>query len=244
MERRRSVAENVAALVNKYPDSRFIVTSRIAGYDEAPFPEPTFARCIVQPMEDDGIDAFISWQFSDDLELAHNVHDVLYSNPGVKTLVSNPLLMAILNLVHQKGGEDLPLNRAEFYRRAVVKLIEDEDDRGKRIDPDGHKVHQQILADVACFLHVENRPDISRGELKERVFDFLLEYRGKSDAPTRSEKTKVFEEAEAFIRRAERRTGLLAEKELSSGVFEFAHSTFREYLTAEDIGDRQPPLSP
>ena len=233
-EERKATVRRVRQLAHN-SNSHFIITSRLAGYDENPLAEQIFTRYVVQPMDDDGISAFIDRQFADEPERTQNLKDLLTANPGIKSLVSNPLLMTILKLVYRKGDAGLPLNRAEFYERAVDILVRDEDDEGRRIDDVDLKVHQKTLTDIARFLHDENRETISRTELEDQTEERLLKYHRKSENPTEADEDEAYAEAQAFIERAEQRTGLLVEEHPGSGVFRFVHATFREYLTAKDI---------
>ena len=235
---RYRIVRRVEQLARRYRDSHFIITSRIAGYDENPLDEQTFTRYVVQPMDVNGISAFIGRQFADEPERTQNLKDLLDANPGIKSLVSNQLLMTILKLVYRKGDAGLPLNRAKFYELAVDILVRDEDDEGRRIDGVRLQEHENLLADIARLLHDENRETIGRAELEERAAESLLKYRGKSDNPTRADEDDAFAEAETFIKRSEQRTGLLVEQQPGSGVFRFVHATFREYLAAKDIRDR------
>ena len=235
---RDRIVRRVERLARRYHNSHFIITSRLAGYDENPLDEQIFTRYVVQPMNDDGISAFIDRQFADEPERTQNLKDLLTANPGIKSLVSNQLLMTILKLVYRKGDAGLPLNRAKFYELAVDILVRDEDDEGRRIDGVRLQEHENLLADIARLFHDENRETIGRAELEERTAESLLEYRGKSDNPTRADEDDAFAEAEAFIKRSEQRTGLLVEQQPGSGVFRFVHATFREYLTAKDIHHR------
>ena len=236
---RYRIVRRVEQLARRYRDSNFIITSRIAGYDENPLDGQTFTRYVVQPMDVNGISAFIGRQFADEPERTQNLKDLLDANPGIKSLVSNQLLMTILKLVYRKGDAGLPLNRAKFYELAVDILVRDEDDEGRRIDGVRLQEHENLLADIARLFHDENRETIGRAELEERTAESLLEYRGKSDNPTRADEDDAFAEAEAFIKRSEQRTGLLVEQQPGSGVFRFVHATFREYLTAKDIHNRR-----
>ena len=236
-EERFRVVRAVEALTRRYTRSRFIVTSRIAGYDEAPLDREIFTRCVAEPMDDAGIAAFIDRLCPDDPKRAENLHDVLNTNPGIKALASNPLHMAMLDLVYPDDDrEGFPLDRAKLYEKTVDYLIDDKDDAGRKINPDGRQTHERLLTATALFLHNENRETIGREELAELAAERLLEIQGKADAPTEEDEGRAYEEAESFIERAERRTGLLAEQEPGSGVFGFVHhATFREYLTAKDI---------
>ena len=237
---RGAVMDKIEGLVEKHSTNRFLVTSRRAGYDDKPLPETEgfFNRYLVQPMEDEDITSFVNSRFDDDPEEAAQAMSILDGNPGIKALAANPLHLAIFNML-QGRSSGLPLNRAEFYKQAVDILIEDKDDAGRRIDNSRFEGHENLLTHIARLFHDENRETIGRAELEDRAADSLLEYREKSDNPTRADEDEAFAEAEAFIERAERRTGLLMEEHPGSGVFRFVHATFREYLTARDIHNRR-----
>ena len=241
---RQSIAGRVEAFVARSnrnnPNNRFIVTSRLAGYDEKYFDGKTFTRYVAEPMDDDGIAAFIKWRFAGDPR-AQNLLDVLEANPNIKALVSNPLLLTILNLVHQNAVAGLPLNRAGFYQQAVEILVADRDDEGKSIEPDEERqaIHKALLTATALHLHEKNAEIIPRGELEQQAAVFFLEYEGKPVPPrTRKDRNDASRIAKSFIERAEQRNGLLVERTPGSGDFGFVHTTFREYLTAEEIKDR------
>lgn len=137
---RSRILNAVAVMAGRYPKSRFIVTSRLAGYDAGTLDEKIFAHYVAEPMDDDNIGRFITWlcdndqeMFDNDKELAQERarnlrHVALNANPGIKSLVSNPLHMAMFNKVYRDDDQEgLPFKRAEFYKKAVEKLIKDED---------------------------------------------------------------------------------------------------------------------
>ena len=233
---RYDIVRKVETLVGRYPDSRFIVTSRLAGYDETPLDSQIFTRYVVQPMDDNGVSAFIDWRFADDLEddpeRAQNLRDVLNANPNIKSLVSNPLLMAMLNMVYRGDDQEgLPLKRAGFYKKAVEVLIEDEDfsvDSDDRRRP-FFKYQEDILAAIAHQMQSEGDESIRKNDLARQVARFLVE-------EIKIGRREARPEAQAFVELAERRTGLLVgEKADNPTEFRFPHSTFREYLAARHI---------
>ena len=52
---RREVIAAVNALVNKYPRNRYLITSRLVGYEEAPLYKREFVHHTVLPFSDDDI---------------------------------------------------------------------------------------------------------------------------------------------------------------------------------------------
>ncbi len=229
-----SVEDFVTSSNQNNPNNRFIVTSRLAGYDEKYFDEKIFTRYVAEPMDDAGVKAFIDWRFGVGSERARNLCDVLNANPNIKALVSNPLLMTMFNMVYLGDDQEgLPLKKAEFYKKAVEKLIKDEDFGGDADDRRRpiYKYSEDILAAVAHHLHTEGREAIGKNPLTRVVAKFLI---NEPDIKMGEREARL--EAQAFVGLSEQRTGLLVgEKTGRSVEFRFSHSTFREYLAARHI---------
>ncbi len=232
---RYDIVRKVERLAGRYPDSRFIVTSRHAGYDDAPLGEKIFTRYDIQPMDDDGIAAFIDRLCAGDRERAQSLRDVLAANPAIRSLAYSPLLLAILDLVYREDDRrGLPLKTAGLYARAVEELINDEDfevDRDIR-DKTFYADRESILVAVAHHLHSIGRETIGKGPLERFVAGFL-----RSDDHIKNvERSEAERQARAFVELAEQRTGLLVGEEIGRATeFRFLHSTFREYLAAQHI---------
>ncbi len=128
------------------PGNRFIATSRIAGYDDAPLDESLFPRVVIQNLGDDAIRLFIE-RWSSAFERAgtrHRLSDALiaelelqrrielrtrdltaavFTNSNVTELARNPLLLTILALIHHQGAS-LPDRRVDLYQVCVQALAE------------------------------------------------------------------------------------------------------------------------
>lgn len=138
-EERRTVVEAVTNLATTYSrrGNRFVVTSRISGYAAAPLP-PLFTGVRVQDMDDPAIERFLAAycpaveraeapEKSADL-VRHDAEvetrallDALKTNPGVRRLAANPLLLTALVLVHRARGR-LPHRRVEAYVEVTEAL--------------------------------------------------------------------------------------------------------------------------
>ena len=231
---RYDIVRKVERLAGRYPDSRFIVTSRHAGYDDAPLGEKIFTRYDIQPMDDDDIAAFIDRLCAGDRERAQNLRNVLNANPSIKALASNPLLLTILGLVYREDQrEGLPLKTAGLYKRAIAELLNDEDfevDRDTR-NSTFFKYREDILVAVAYYLHTQGSETIGRNPLAREVARFLINEDGINMGPREARL-----QAQAFVELAEQRTGLLLGEQVGRATeFRFLHSTFREYLAAQHI---------
>ncbi|MGH9851453.1 MAG: NACHT domain-containing protein, partial [Blastocatellia bacterium] len=120
--------------------NRVIVTSRIAGYREAPL-GGAYQHFTLLDLERDQIEKFLHrwchaterFQTKDasDEEIARNAQreidgilQAVDENPGVQRLAVNPLLLTILALIHRNGAR-LPNRRVELYELATKTLLED-----------------------------------------------------------------------------------------------------------------------
>ncbi len=150
---RMDIVHCIEAFVREWDEfgNRFIATSRIAGYDNAPLDEVLFTRVMIQPLSDDDIRFFVErWShtyegaFSSalsnnptarerqeaqvDLERRVQIHanslsSAVFADPGITDLARKPLLLTILALIHNQGAR-LPNRRVDLYRLCVEALAE------------------------------------------------------------------------------------------------------------------------
>ncbi|MFN3762511.1 MAG: NACHT domain-containing protein, partial [Anaerolineae bacterium] len=139
-DERRMVADAVRALAAAYPRCRFVVTSRIAGYDAAPL-GGDFARLTLAPFEREDIRRFaLQWSLAYEAAgqepetlppeirqraeaRAGDLFAAVTGHPSIERLAVNPLLLTILALIHYQGTR-LPHRRVELYRLCVEALAE------------------------------------------------------------------------------------------------------------------------
>ena len=231
---RRRVVSRVEQLAHRYHDNRLVVTSRRAGYDDEPLDEGIFKRYAVQPMDDESISDFIDRNFGAGSRLAEGVRAALDDDASLRAMASNPMQLAMLNLVYRDDDrEGLRLKRTGFYQAVVEKLIPKEDG-GVDSDYADHAFYQfreHILVAIAHHLHSEERETIGRNPLLRFVAGFL-----EDDEEIGMGQRQARREAEVFVELAERRTGLLVGQRAGRGVeFHFLHATFQEYLAARHI---------
>jgi len=245
---RIEVARRIEKFVSAYPENRYLVTSRIAGYGFAAL-AAGFKYYVLQGFDDDKIKEFLRRWFralelsgrenspTADLlereaeEEARQLEQTIFSTPGIRRLASNPFLLTIIALVHRQAR--LPNRRVDLYRLCVETLAETWNQArslyrpidiwlgDKRLD---EQLVEAILGPIAYSLHAE-RPGglITRDELEEKAAQYFIDYEG---AP--------YEEARRlardFVELTKEQVGLIAEKGLN--LFGFFHLTFEEYLAA------------
>ena len=229
---RREVTHAVASFANRYRRNRFIITSRIVGYDEAPLDRREFVHVTVLPLADDDIREFVQkWyraRAKDPLaqrERAEHLTKTIMAEPRIKALAANPLMLTIIALVHRIEAE-LPNERVKLYEKCITALLETrEKTKGLKID----ERMKPLLERLAYWMHTN--PDITsqtrevlEGELKAQLSAWLAE------EDLRLSRRAAWKLAKDFLTVTKARTGVLVER--GEGVYAFAHPTFQEYLAA------------
>ena len=245
---RKKVTDAVHALAAKFPSNRYVVTSRIVGYDEAPLDRRAWAHHTILPLGDDDIHEFVRKWYAlrepDMVARKQKTEDLIATidkEPRIKTLAENPLLLTIIALVHRIEAQ-LPHERVKLYDKCATALIETWDE-GRGITTEdqqrpSYRYRRRLLERLAYTLHAGEGEagqvrTVKEGDLQRLITDFLMDNKrlGFGEDPD-----GAGDEAEAFIRLARGRTGLLIER--GDKVFAFAHLTFQEYLAACDIESR------
>ncbi|MBE9042702.1 tetratricopeptide repeat protein [Oscillatoriales cyanobacterium LEGE 11467] len=247
---RKQIVDRIEVFVSTYAGNKFVITSRIAGYQEVNL-SGRFSHFTIIEMEREQVEQFLRrWCLA--VEQAQQpdaaperqernaeaevqgLLDAIDSNEGVQRLTGNPLLLTILALIHRNGSR-LPHRRVELYALAVKTLTEDWQ-LGKKL-PDGEKVLLKetevvdLLAPLAYWMH-EEKPSglVSQEEVEAKLAKKLAELNDEEpDSPS------VRQAVEAFLRRVRETTGLFVER--APGFYGFMHLTFEEYFAARYIAD-------
>jgi formylglycine-generating enzyme required for sulfatase activity len=227
--------------------NKFVLTSRIVGYREVRPAADGLAECTLVDFEDEEIGEFVSrWTAALERQ-AHGATDVaaadadrerrglleaVATNPGVRRLAANPLLLTILALM-KRQGVTLPDRRVQLYHKYVeVFLSSWNRARGLAGRPVGRDRDSmatlKILAPLALWMHEEN-PGLGlvpKEHLRRRI-EALYTERGEPDAES---------SARDFLRDLGADAGLLMER--GPGQYGFIHLTFEEFLAAVAIAQR------
>ncbi len=242
---RAEIAAQIDSFIraHKRADTRFVVTSRVAGYRSAPLSGDIPHYC-VRDMDDEQIQRFLKlWCYAVERfqtpelgpqaqtqKAQAEIDDIMraiQSTPGVKQLATNPLLLRVLALIHRTGAR-LPQRRIELYRLAADTLFRDwELARGI---PQTALVREadanRLLAELAAWMHQEKPAGIAtEGEAKTQLASVVAQLQGKDfDHPD------VQQAADDFIMRIRQHTGLFVER--APRRYGFMHLTFEEYFAA------------
>jgi formylglycine-generating enzyme required for sulfatase activity len=226
--------------------NKFIVTSRVVGYRDVRVSAEGLKECTLVDFDDDDILLFLAkWTQAVEqaakgesaftqMEAAEEKAEMLFalaSNPGVRQLASNPLLLTILALMKRQGVL-LPERRVQLYEQYVQTLLRHWNlARGldKRAVRDFDVLETtRVLAPLALWMQ-ETSPGaglVKRGAVQRRLQSIYLER--KAADPEQA--------ALQLLSDVRDHASLLLER--GSGEYGFIHLTFQEYLAAIAVAQR------
>lgn len=248
---RQRVARLVEKFVVRYPGSRYVVTSRVVGYEGTARLGENFGLAKVQEFTPAEVRQFVrDWTRAVETALAGSEEPVILrraddeadklihaidGNPRIAELAVNPLLLTVIALVHRYRAA-LPEKRAELYEEAVEVLLGAWDKAkgleteaqlaGRRLDTGDRR---SLLEPAAFWLHEQKQRDIESDELRPLVLPTFV-------GLASGDKHLADKAVDEFLRVVNERSGLLVER--GTGVYGFAHQTFQEYLAARALASR------
>ncbi|MFD0820409.1 NACHT domain-containing protein, partial [Micromonospora zhanjiangensis] len=258
---RRDVVGAVVNFVTAHTraGNRFVVTSRIAGYQAAPLPQP-FAAVRLQDMDDDTITRFLE-VYCREVERAEAplqsaaavvaggmreaaaIGQAFEANAGVRRLAVNPLLLTALVLIHRASGR-LPHRRVEAYIEvcnALGRTWRSAQGVAEADLPD-ERILTRWLTELGWWMH-HHRPEgaVTNLELLEVLGPLWALHQGchwdsrilqAADPMDTAAGQAVID----FVKKADTHTGLLVER--APGRYGFAHLTFEEYYAGRALAFR------
>jgi formylglycine-generating enzyme required for sulfatase activity len=220
--------------------NRFVLTSRIVGYREVRLAAEGLVEATLVDFDGEEIQAFLGkWTaalekaMGGDTEVARaqaeqergELLSAVETNPGVRSLAANPLLLTILALM-KRGGIALPDRRVELYKNYVETLLKHWNLARSLAGRSGREVDlvetMKILEPLALWMH-EISPGVGlvkEGELLRKL-ESLCAGRGHAD-PARA--------AASFLKDVRDHSSLLLGR--GEHHYGFIHLTFQEYLAA------------
>lgn len=242
-EERGKTCDRVQAFVASNKRVPVLVTSRPAGYGDAPLPEAgsvPFEHLELRPFDDDEQSEFVETRYklqepADPVARDDGIAGLqaaLAARPRVRELARNPLLATLIALVHRTEAT-LPGERAELYNRCVATLIEAwPRAKGREfdgLDPGRQRAYLEALAWRMQCSREEDDEDrevtIERDDLVATLSEIIAARSSQGE-----ERGRLVESWVSFL---EKRSGLLVEQR--PGVFGFFHLSLMEYLAAQEL---------
>jgi len=242
-DQRVEMRDRIAAFCSQYPRLPVLLTSRIAGYEEAPLREGEFETLELKPFEDEDLRVFVSnWyavqEKNDPQARERGIADLLAAiayEPRVRALASNPLLATLIALVHRSEAK-LPGERAKLYELCVRTLLETWPSQAKRLFEQIDEGLQRAYLEDFALAQQEKRskPEAEVSFERTELVESLQELLGRQQSS--ASKVALRQTAEAWVEYLAAGTGLIVEQR--PGVFAFLHLSLLEYLAACAL-DRQ-----
>ena len=244
----------VARLIEKftlaYPQNRYVVTSRVVGYNGAARLGEGYFVTTVRDFTLRDVEQFVRyWMRAVEVALAgadtptaqqaaarsaDRLLATIQDNPAVRDLAVNPLLLTVIALLHRENVR-LPDRRSELYEEAIRMLLGGWDEAkglsattlmaGRALDAGDRRM---LLEPIALWMHERQAREIERADLRERLLPQFKRLVGDA--------LEARKATDNFLQLINERSGLLRER--GQGVYDFSHLTFQEHLAARAIADR------
>ena len=243
-EQRALLIERVREFIGRYPQNRFVITSRVVGFESTPWKRQGFAVFRILAYERRQLETFAEkWakilarlENKPVAEVRAILTGAIFSNPRVRTLAANPLILTILVLLNEARGGTLPWRRVDLYEK-VVDVFLDTWETNKRetrkfddtqsLDLDAREF-RWLLSDLSLAMQKADRTLAPRWWIAERMQDYLHE---KLGFPLEQAK----DASDRIIRYLTERTGIIEERGLD--LFGFSHRTLQEYFASLGVID-------
>lgn len=238
------VIKQIQEFSDRYHSNRFVITCRIAAQE---YTFEKFTEVEVADFNHNQIKAFATKWFQvkenrssilspAEEEIQDNTADrfmqQLQSNPSIRELATNPLLLTLLCLEFEDAG-DFPADRSELYKRGITTLLRKWDaKRGIERDRVYKKLSVQrkkdLLSQIALTTFERKDYFFKQQAAEYYIGNFISNL---SDAQIDSEILHL--DSEAVLKSLEAQHGILVER--ARGIYSFSHVTFHEYFTARKI---------
>jgi len=221
-------------ILSLYPNLRIVVTARTGELDPSWAKTHDFIVAEMNEMPLPQVQEFIERWFeakarAEETELtisrrtAATLFGVILSSKGIRDLVGRPLFCAMVCALYASRNQYLPRNRVDLYD-ACLKLLLDRRDRDRKVMANQIDVDLRgkllLCSDLAFEM-------LSLGQIRISRSDAVVALdRMMKIANLWSPRESGDQVVEFLVRRA----ALL--REASSGVLEFSHRTFQEFLAA------------
>jgi len=236
---RSKLIEAIKAFVRRFPNQRYVITSRLSGFDESPWTELDFRKIELQEYGDDQIrEAITNWSIilsnskhESASKIEKDLTESIFENVRVRQLAGNPLILTILIVMWKARGYALPRRRVDLYEK-VTEVFLDSWEKSKRkehgfreignIDLDTREL-RWLIAELALAMQRAGLFTAHRWWVIDHLQDTLCNRLGFDPLTAKKQ-------ADPILRFISARAGLLDERLPS--VFAFTHRTMQEYFAA------------
>lgn len=239
--------QSLVAFIERYPNNRFVLTSRVIGFEEEPWRRLRFAALTIEDWTDAQIQEFTrKWMAAKHRHAStrkcvkcrdesEKLWQAIDAHSGVKAIATNPLLLTILASLHH-ARIVFPRRRVELYERIVDARLETWE-RAKETARPGDPLHNLsldgreygwLLGALAVRMQELDLSLAQRWWMTEFIQEFLQQRLGFEVAHSKAATDRII----AYLTE---RSGLLIER--GADLFGFAHLTFQEYFASRGLLD-------
>lgn len=237
---RTEITRRIQTMVAHFSTNRYVVTSRIVGYQQSPLTSD-FTHATLQDLALSDQERFVHlWYDAITSEIGSGGYgqdadlllQALRTKPQIGRMAANPLLLTIMVLMHWRGTK-LPNRRVQVYQIATDTLIEYWT-RQREVELDAEDI-KAILAPIAYYILSSGVGGvIAQYDLEPRFEEGIQEQRGCD----RLEARRI---GRQLLRDLNEQSGIFLERGRDTDnqpVYGFLHQTFGEYLAALHLAQR------
>ncbi len=239
LQQKERLIECIQSFLERYPRNRFAITSRIVGFESAPWANQGFATFRILGYRERQLRDFAEkWtkilsqsEGKPAKEVSERLHTAIFANRRVRALASNPLILTILILLSESRGGMLPRRRVDLYEKVVDVFLDtwesskrssDRFDDTYSIDLDAREF-RWLLSDVSLAMQKAELTLAPRWWLADKVEEYLQQRLGFA-------REEAKDASDRIIRYLSERTGLVEER--GPDLFGFSHRTLGEYFAS------------
>lgn len=239
-----SLIQAVKAFIESYPKNRFVLASRVVGFESGPWTALGFSVFrVLGYNRQQLLDFAEKWakvlsriQGQPHAAVLDDLQSAIFSNPRVRALGSNPLILTILVLLFGARGGTLPRRRVDLYEK-VVDVFLDTWEKTKRATEKFDETYsitldarefRWLLSDVSLAMQKAQRTLVPRWWLADTLRDHLQQKLG-------FDLKEANDISDRIVRYLAERTGLIEERGLD--LFGFSHRTLQEYFASLGVID-------
>lgn len=242
IEQRRQVKKAIETFISNHRRgaspgfNRFVITSRVAGYDVVAFEDYTHftlaeltseqinhflprwcrasARCSARPgASPEAIERSA-------VEMERSLQAAIATQPGMRKLAEIPLLLTLLAVMRQNKIE-LPRQRIDLYKLVTRTLLEDRN-IARDLPPIQEAQAIERLGPIAFDMQERGNNFAQQWEVKAKLTEIVAQQGGTPK--------EIQDEVANFLERVRVRGGLFVIR--TGDYFGFFHRTFQEYFVA------------
>jgi energy-coupling factor transporter ATP-binding protein EcfA2 len=238
---RNQVIEEIEDMTCNYPGSKYVITSRIVGYQELSLNQK-FLHYKLMDLSKKQISEFIHQWFiyihSDSKEDQLNADlltQSILNKESVLKLAQNPLLLTIITLITNQGME-LPKKRVQLYEVATFTFLENwvllRKQSNEKLELTKEEIIE-LLTPIALYMHQNCLEGLIKEKiLNQKLYDEYIKLFAFDKIHAKQKIKRILD----YLREE---AGFFYEKgrEDNEILFGFIHLTFQEYFSAIELAN-------